>query len=91
MWRVAPLQNYRTLDHDVSPRGEGNAVSIEFNLMYRWHACISAPDTTWLEGELGALFPEKKDDLASVTKADFGRVYSRLKAPADVRNWTFGG
>jgi linoleate 10R-lipoxygenase len=37
------------LDHEVSPRGQGNVVSIEFNLLYRWHAAVSEHDTKWTE------------------------------------------
>ena len=39
-------------------------MSAEFNLMYRWHAAISAQDTTWIEGEFRELFPGK--DLSTV-------------------------
>ena len=39
----------RDIDHEVSPRGEGNVVSIEFNLLYRWHAAISEPDVELTE------------------------------------------
>lgn len=33
----------------MSPRGEGNVVSLEFNLLYRWHAALSERDTAWTE------------------------------------------
>ncbi len=39
----------RDIDREVSPRGEGNVVSIEFNLLYRWHATVSEPDVEWTE------------------------------------------
>lgn len=39
----------RDIDHEVSPRGEGNVVSIEFNLLYRWHATVSEPDVEFTE------------------------------------------
>jgi linoleate 10R-lipoxygenase len=42
-------QAFRELDHEISPRGQGNVVSIEFNLLYRWHAAVSEPDTYWTE------------------------------------------
>ena len=37
----------RDSDHSFVPVGEGNVVSIEFNLLYRWHATLSTPDTAW--------------------------------------------
>jgi linoleate 10R-lipoxygenase len=39
----------REIDHEVSPRGEGNVVSIEFNLLYRWHSAVSEPDVELTE------------------------------------------
>jgi hypothetical protein len=48
----------------VSPRGEGNVVSIEFNLLYRWHSALSKEDTKWTE--------EMFADVLKTT--DFGSV-----------------
>ena len=87
-WRLKILDQYRTVEHDVAPRGEGNVVSVEFNLMYRWHAAISAQDTAWIEAEFKELFPGK--DLSKLTKADLGALYGRLRPPADAQQWTFG-
>lgn len=41
----------RDIDHEFSPQGEGNVVSVEFNLLYRWHATLSEQDTEWTEKE----------------------------------------
>ncbi|KAH8809675.1 heme peroxidase [Flagelloscypha sp. PMI_526] len=49
-WRLDPLAEMRHLDHSVSPKGEGNVCSVEFNLLYRWHATLSSEDTKWTEG-----------------------------------------
>ena len=40
-------QTLRDSDHAFVPVGEGNVVSIEFNLLHRWHATLSAQDTAW--------------------------------------------
>ncbi|EMD30619.1 hypothetical protein CERSUDRAFT_145870, partial [Gelatoporia subvermispora B] len=40
-WRLDPLATMRELDHEFAPQGEGNVCSVEFNLMYRWHASTS--------------------------------------------------
>ncbi|KAF1969427.1 prostaglandin G/H synthase 2/cyclooxygenase 2, pgh2/cox2 [Bimuria novae-zelandiae CBS 107.79] len=37
---------------DGTPRGVGNQVSAEFNLLYRFHSIISQRDEKWLEGFL---------------------------------------
>lgn len=45
----------RQIDHEVSPQGQGNVVSIEFNLLYRWHATISEQDAKWTEDEFARM------------------------------------
>ena len=52
-------QSFRESDHSVSPRGQGNAVSIEFNLLYHWHASICQQDEIWLNGVFKELFEGK--------------------------------
>lgn len=49
----------RDIDHEFSPKGEGNVVSIEFNLLYRWHATLSEQDTKWTEAEFAEIFKNK--------------------------------
>jgi hypothetical protein len=50
------------------PVGEGNVVSIEFNLLYRWHATLSEKDTAWTETKFNEIFQGK----------DFSKVSSCL-------------
>jgi len=52
-------QSFRKSDHGVSPRGQGNAVSIEFNLLYHWHSSICEHDEMWLNNLFGQLFESK--------------------------------
>ena len=54
----------RQIDHEFSPQGEGNVVSIEFNFLYRWHATISEQDAAWTEQEFSRMFAG--NDLANV-------------------------
>lgn len=58
-------QTMRELNHEFSPQGDGNVVSLEFNLLYRWHATSSAADTEWLEGLFGKLMGT--EDFANVS------------------------
>ncbi|KAF9219282.1 heme peroxidase [Gyrodon lividus] len=89
-WRLNPLTPFRESDHGISPRGDGNAVSIEFSLLYHWHASISAQDEARLNGLFGQLFEDK--DPTTVTIKEFREVVRRkLVPPGDVQTWTFDG
>lgn len=48
-WRLDTLVETRRTSHEWVPRGEGNVVSLEFNLLYRWHAALSRQDAKWTE------------------------------------------
>ncbi|KAH7911753.1 heme peroxidase [Hygrophoropsis aurantiaca] len=87
-WRLNPLDAFRESGHELSTRGGGNAVSLEFNMLYRWHAAISAHDEEWLTGLFDKVFDGK--DSKSMTSEDFQRAARTLVAPGtDIRNWTF--
>ncbi|KAJ7621147.1 heme peroxidase [Roridomyces roridus] len=89
-WRLDPLSQSREVSHELTPRGEGNVVSIEFNLLYRWHACLSAKDTEWTENLFKDLF--KEDDFSNITDEDFKRVaHEKMIPDPDVKKWTFDG
>ncbi|KII85619.1 hypothetical protein PLICRDRAFT_56845 [Plicaturopsis crispa FD-325 SS-3] len=87
-WRLRPLETMRQMDHEFAPQGEGNVVSLEFNLLYRWHACLSAQDAEWTEAEFKKLFDGK--DFGSVDIKDFERAAHKYMIPdPDVKTWTF--
>ncbi|KAF8907810.1 heme peroxidase [Mucidula mucida] len=89
-WRLDPLMEIRRSDHTFSPRGEGNVVSIEFNLLYRWHATLSKADTEWTNNEFKALLGDVKP--SQVTPTDFHKaIRGAIAPPPDYRKWTFGG
>jgi hypothetical protein len=46
-------------------RGTGNVISVEFAVLYHWHAALSAADEKWMEDMLRANLPELKslDDI----------------------------
>lgn len=49
-WLLDPRANpERVYGPSGIPEGVGNAVSVEFNLIYRWHSTISDKDTKWTE------------------------------------------
>ncbi|KAH8108998.1 heme peroxidase [Phellopilus nigrolimitatus] len=89
-WRLTPLAESRELDHTVSPRGEGNVVSLEFNLLYRWHAALSKADTAWTEKVFEEFFETR--DYKSITVEQFQKTLAqKLRPNPDVRKWTFDG
>ncbi|KAG9311348.1 heme peroxidase [Chiua virens] len=89
-WRLDPLSSYRETDHTISPRGEGNAVSVEFNLLYRWHASVCEEDEIWLNGMFNKLFPGANPK--TMTPKDLGTLLrEKVVPPRDVKTWTFGG
>ncbi|KAI0265719.1 heme peroxidase [Gloeopeniophorella convolvens] len=89
-WRLDPLMNLRDADHEVSPRGQGNVVSVEFNLLYRWHAALSEDDTKWTE----ELFADrlKGFDPKTGSVQDFVVAAAKGMNPGpDLKKWEFGG
>ena len=74
-------------------RGTGNVVSVEFAVLYHWHAALSAADEKWMEGMLRANLPELKS-LDDITVEMFSKVimtegHKLISTPP--KDWTFGG
>lgn len=74
-------------------RGTGNVVSVEFAVLYHWHAALSAADAKWMEDLLKKNLPELKS-IDDVTPDMFKKVLytegHKLKDSLP-RTWTFGG
>lgn len=72
-------------------RGTGNVVSIEFAVLYHWHAALSAADDKWMEDMLRWNLPELKS-LDHMTVELFQKmvmtVGQKLMATPP-RQWTF--
>ena len=54
---------------DGTPMGVGNQVSLEFNLVYRWHATVSERDDKWTRAFTAKVFPGK--DVSKLTINEF--------------------
>ncbi|KAL3474742.1 heme peroxidase [Aspergillus californicus] len=75
------------------PRGTGNQVSVEFNLLYRFHSCISRKDERWINDFFLKLFPGRSvDDLQDVSHAELEHaLFSFQRAMPDPSARTFDG
>ena len=58
--------------NDGTPMGIGNQVSLEFNLIYRWHAAISDRDDKWTQRFTSKVFPGKDMSKLSVNEFRLG-------------------
>jgi Animal haem peroxidase len=56
-WTLDPRSDCENVfdEHGV-PSGIGNQVSVEFNLVYRWHSAISKRDAKWVEDMYKEIF-----------------------------------
>jgi hypothetical protein len=67
--------------NEGTPMGVGNQVSLEFNLVYRWHAAISDRDDKWTQGFTKKVFPGI--DMSKITIPQFVGGMARWKATLD--------
>ena len=65
-WTLDPrVEMGKTVMGEASaPRGIGNQVSCEFNLVYRWHSAISAKDEKWTENLYRELFGKEANEVS---------------------------
>lgn len=71
----------------------GNVVSVEFAVLYHWHATLSAADDQWMQDVLQGALPELKS-MEDLTIDKFKKVmmihgHKLMETPP--REWTFGG
>ncbi|KAF2221042.1 heme peroxidase [Elsinoe ampelina] len=79
-WQLDP----RVEVPDGPAMGVGNQVSAEFNLVYRWHATVSARDDEWTQNEFAKLFPGKK--IEDVDQKTFLATLGRKEAELSAKN-----
>ncbi|KAF9259925.1 linoleate diol synthase [Marasmius fiardii PR-910] len=89
-WALDPFRNIWNEGHSQLERGKGNACSVEFNCLYRWHATTSVDDEKWVNNVFEKIFDGK--DPEQVTPEDFKAAAKKLQAMnPDIQHWTFGG
>lgn len=78
---------------DRVQRGAGNVVSVEFAVLYHWHAALSAADGQWMEDLIRRNLPEVPS-LDQMTPELFWKITKqeghKLRATPP-KDWTFGG
>ncbi|GAA5864064.1 hypothetical protein JCM1840_000691 [Sporobolomyces johnsonii] len=89
-WSLVPTNEIKSIVGGEVPRATGNAVSVEFNILYRWHAAISQKDTVWIEGLMRRY---SQTPFEEMTEKDFEDIYQGLSREMgkEPRKWTFGG
>ncbi|KAL0577572.1 hypothetical protein V5O48_004403 [Marasmius crinis-equi] len=71
-------------------RGEGNHCSVEFNVLYRWHATTSVSDDKWISDMMTKTFNKP---LETLSISDFGHGFMRTvnSIDPDPSKREFGG
>ncbi|PWW77608.1 heme peroxidase [Tuber magnatum] len=78
-WTLDPrFEASKAYNPDGTPAGVGNMVSAEFNLVYRWHSCISKRDDQWTKDFYEGLFPGR--DTRDIEMPEFLRGVGRWEA-----------
>jgi hypothetical protein len=74
-------------------RGTGNVVSVEFAVLYHWHAALSAADDKWMEGLLRSNLPElgSVDDMTVEKFQKVMMIQGHALMSKPPQEWTFGG
>ncbi|KAF1839413.1 heme peroxidase [Decorospora gaudefroyi] len=91
-WTLDPRdQAFSAFDKEGIPKGVGNQVSMEFNLIYRWHATISNANEAWVNDFMQKLWPGQ--DPATLTQTQLFEGFKRWghSLDADPSKWTFAG
>jgi hypothetical protein len=64
-WTLDPRVSMEKVPgEDATPRGIGNQVSAEFNMVYRWHSCVSERDELWTENMYKEMFGKPASEVS---------------------------
>jgi hypothetical protein len=72
-------------------RGDGNLVSIEFNILYRWHSTLSKLDEEWIEHTLGDALGKAKPNWNKIPVSDYEKGSKVLAPTCPIKERTFAG
>ncbi|EEP80274.1 hypothetical protein UREG_05116 [Uncinocarpus reesii 1704] len=78
-WSLDPRSDFREfLSHKPVAEGGGNMVAAEFNLVYRWHSCLSDRDDRWMQDVFREVFDGR--DPSSASTMEFLRGVSKWES-----------
>ncbi|CUA69779.1 hypothetical protein RSOLAG22IIIB_08699 [Rhizoctonia solani] len=95
-WSMQPFDPIKGSEGEVG-RGQGNHCSVEFNLLYRWHAVTSEADEKWTNDIFNKVFTKPanqvqlSDFYQALGKLRSGNVDESVRVDADPRKRNFGG
>ncbi|KAI0640160.1 heme peroxidase [Trametes polyzona] len=78
-WSMNPFDPITTPDGQEVTRGDGNHCSVEFNILYRWHATTAQEDIKWTESIFSEAFKDTGKSFDQLELKDF--------VPAVVKTW----
>jgi linoleate 10R-lipoxygenase len=99
-------QSERDHKGKILPRGEGNVVAVEFNLLYTWHAALSLKDSEWITNMVKHALPGGASDSVSdglynkvryvlihaqMTQQGFRQMINQVAPRDNIKKWSFGG
>ncbi|PYI22509.1 heme peroxidase [Aspergillus japonicus CBS 114.51] len=76
---------------EAPAQATGNQVSAEFNLVYRWHSCISKRDEKWTQDMYRELFPGKEPEEISLREFLRGVGQWEARLPEEPSERPFAG
>jgi linoleate 8R-lipoxygenase / 9,12-octadecadienoate 8-hydroperoxide 8R-isomerase len=89
-WFLDPRSDVRSSAlSGALPLATGNQVSAEFNLLYRWHACISERDDKWTQDMYRKLFPTAEPDKVNLSQFLRGLGAWESTLSAEPQEWPF--
>ncbi|KAJ7160327.1 heme peroxidase [Mycena filopes] len=90
-WNMNAFDAIKTKDGKEVERGQGNHCSVEFNVLYRWHPTLSAPDVQWTEDVFNRVFNNKPFEQLTIQDfvGAFGQTFAQINPDPSKR--TFGG
>lgn len=91
-WSLDPrTKEGKNLFSNGAPEGVGNQVSVEFNLIYRWHSVISLKDEQWTIAEMKRLLQGHDPNTVDIKEITEALKKWHHDIPKEPENRTFEG